>query len=70
MTDGDRDRVIAAEVIAKAWKDEAYRERLVAEPNAVLAAAGINPGGKDHASLVEEDVEISELCCESHHAAF
>ena len=46
MTDGDRDRVIAAEVIAKAWKDETYRDRLVAEPNAVLTEAGINlPAG-------------------------
>ena len=42
MRDGDRDRVIAAEVIAKAWKDETYRDRLVAEPSAVLTEAGIN----------------------------
>ncbi len=46
MTDGDRDRVITAEVIAKAWKDDAYRDRLIADPNAVLTEAGINvPAG-------------------------
>ena len=42
MTNGDRDRVIAAEVVAKAWRDEEYRDRLIAEPNAVLTEAGIN----------------------------
>ena len=42
MTDGDRDRVITAEVIAKAWKDDAYRNRLIADPNAVLTEAGIH----------------------------
>lgn len=40
MTDGDRDRVITAEVIAKAWKDDAYRARLIADPNKVLTEAG------------------------------
>ena len=46
MTDGDRDRVIAAEVVAKAWRDEEYRGRLIAEPVAVLAEAGISvPAG-------------------------
>ena len=46
MTDGDRDRVITAEVIAKAWKDGAYRDRLLADPNAVFTEAGVTiPAG-------------------------
>lgn len=40
MTDGDRDKVITAEVIAKAWKDDAYRARLIADPETVLSEAG------------------------------
>ena len=46
MTDGDRDKVITAEVIAKAWKDDAYRARLIADPESVLSEAGakVPPG--------------------------
>lgn len=46
MTDGDRDRVITAEVIAKAWKDDAFRARLIADPHKVLEEAGLKvPAG-------------------------
>jgi hypothetical protein len=40
--DGDRERVIKAEVIATAWKDVQYKERLKNQPRAVLTEAGID----------------------------
>ena len=37
-----------AKLIAKVWSDEAFKERLIADPKAVLAAEGISvPSGVD-----------------------
>ena len=37
-----------AKVIARVWSDEAFKERLIADPKAVLAAEGISvPSGVD-----------------------
>jgi hypothetical protein len=46
VREGDNDRIIAAEAIVKAWRDEAYRERLIGDPAGVLREAGLTlPAG-------------------------
>ena len=32
------------EIIARSWKDEEYKKKLISDPKATLAAAGINVG--------------------------
>ena len=45
-----------AKVIAKAWGDEAFRARLLADPTAALAAEGIAaPAGKTFAIVEDTD---------------
>lgn len=39
--EGERDKTLRAMVVARAWRDDDYRARLVAEPKAVLAAEGL-----------------------------
>ena len=46
---GDRERTLAALVVARAWRDPAYLQRLVAEPRAVFTEEGI---------AVPDDVDI------------
>jgi hypothetical protein len=40
MTESQRNRIIAAELIAKATRDEAFRKQFVADPKAAFIAAG------------------------------
>lgn len=42
MTDSDKNRVILAECIARAWEDDSYRKSLVATPNETLSQAGFD----------------------------
>ena len=42
------DRKKLGKVIAKAWMDKAYHDRLMKDPHAVLTEAGINVKGKVH----------------------
>jgi nitrile hydratase alpha subunit len=45
---GDRDRTIVAMVTARAWRDPAFRQRLVSDPKSVLAEEGLEvPAGTD-----------------------
>jgi hypothetical protein len=46
MSQSEQDRVVVAEAIFNAWKDETYRERLIDDPTAVLGGAGLTlPAG-------------------------
>lgn len=46
--EGERDKTILAMVVARAWRDNGYRARLLAEPKAVLASEGLEfPDGVD-----------------------
>jgi hypothetical protein len=54
--EGDRGRTLMALINARAWKDTAYRKRLVEEPRAVLAEEGITiPAGVE--VVILEDTE-------------
>jgi hypothetical protein len=41
MSDIEKERVIAAEVLVNAWRDVAYRSKLLADPAGILRAAGL-----------------------------
>lgn len=46
MTESENERAIAAEVIVNAWRDEAYRGKLMADPAGTLEQAGLTlPAG-------------------------
>ena len=46
MNERENERVVTADVIVGAWRDDAYRERLLADPAGVLAEAGLHlPAG-------------------------
>lgn len=47
-----------AKVIAKAWADEAYKQRLTDDPRAVLTEAGLNPPDGVEVKVVENTDSI------------
>ncbi len=54
----EQDKKIA-KLIAKVWSDESFKERLIADPKAVLAAAGISaPPGIDIKVVEQTDKQI------------
>lgn len=42
MTDSDKNRVVLAEAVARAWQDDDFRKQLVAKPNETLTEAGMD----------------------------
>lgn len=42
MTDSDKNRVVMAECIARAWQDDSFRQRLVSDPRGTLTEAGMD----------------------------
>jgi nitrile hydratase len=53
---GDRDRTILAMLIARAWRDPEYLQRLRTEPKAVLSEEGVElPDGVDVTVLEDTD---------------
>jgi hypothetical protein len=42
MTDSDRNRVIYATIVARAWEDDSFRERLFADPTLVCLEEGMD----------------------------
>jgi hypothetical protein len=56
MSEREHERVIVAGAIVNAWKDEAYREKLIGDPAAVLGDAGLTlPPGCRVTALVNSD---------------
>ena len=56
MSQSEQDRVVVAEAIFNAWKDEAYRERLIDDSTAVLGDAGLTlPAGCRVTVVVNSD---------------
>jgi hypothetical protein len=48
-----------AKVVAKAWSDESFKESLIADPKAVLAAEGISfPSGTDIKVVEQTDKQL------------
>jgi len=52
MSEGDRERAIFAEAVARAWKDSAFRAQLVSKPKDALASLGYK---------VPADIEIHTI---------
>ena len=46
---GERNKLIWGEIVARAWRDEAFKQQLLSNPKAVLTEAGMS---------VPEDVEL------------
>ena len=46
---GERNKIIWGEIVARAWRDEAYKQQLIANPKQVLSDAGM---------AVDEGVEV------------
>ena len=53
MSNGESQRAAVAEVVSKAWSDDAFRASLLSDPKAALAAAGLDVG--DVSVTVVED---------------
>jgi hypothetical protein len=53
----DKNRVIAAEVIARAWQDEDFKKRLLTDPKKVLEDAGVDdiPAGTEVRAVENTD---------------
>lgn len=50
-----------AEIVARAWSDPAFKERLLANPQAVLAQAGIRPPAGAQFRIVEDTDAVINL---------
>ena len=58
MTEGDRSRAIAAEVVARAWREPAYADQLKKNPKAVLVEAGIPIAESKEVVLLENTMTV------------
>ena len=61
MADPKSPKALLTGVIERAWRDPAYKSRLLAEPAAVLAAAGLPVPAGRRVKVVEETDTISYL---------
>lgn len=61
MTDNEREVAVVAQVVANAWRDEAYRAALLADPAAVLADAGLNLGDGVDVTVLADTDEVRHL---------
>ena len=52
---------LGAQVVARAWVDPAYRERLLADPTPAIAELGIGGRGGEHMVVVENTPEEHNL---------
>ena len=50
-----------AKVVAKAWSDAAYKERLLRDPRAVLAEAGLEVSSSLEIAVVEDSADKRHL---------
>ena len=61
MSESEKDRVIAAEVIVNAWKDEAYRRKLIDDPAGVLQGAGLTVPADCRITVLENTSTVSHI---------
>jgi hypothetical protein len=61
MSDIEQERAIIAEVIVTAWKDQAYREKLAADPAGVLMEAGLELPADCRVTVVENTGTVSHV---------
>ena len=61
MSEGDKERAIVAEAVATAWRDAAYRSKLVADPVGTLAAAGLKLPAGVSLAVVEDTPAVKHF---------
>ena len=61
MSESEKDRVIAAEVIVNAWKDEVYRRKLIDDPAGVLQGAGLTVPADCRITVLENTSTVSHI---------
>jgi Nitrile hydratase, alpha chain len=61
MIERDLENAAYAKVVARAWSDPAFKEKLLAEPAAVLAAAGVGVPADLTVKLVENTDNLVHL---------
>ena len=50
-----------ARVVARAWSDAAYKERLLRDPKAAIAELGVTPGGYETLEVVENTERVHHV---------
>ena len=61
MSTPDQQRAVAAEVIVRAWRDDAYRDALLADPAGTLQAAGVALPEHVSVTLLEDVPGVSHV---------
>ncbi|MFI0432792.1 MAG: NHLP leader peptide family RiPP precursor [Candidatus Nanopelagicales bacterium] len=61
MSSATQEQIAAAEVIVSAWRDEAYRSALLADPAGVLRSAGADVPDGVEVVVLEETQGISHV---------
>ena len=61
MSESEQERVIAAGVIVNAWKDEAYRTKLIDDPAGVLREAGLTVPADCQITVLENTSTVSHI---------
>ena len=58
MSESEKERVIAAEVLVNAWRDEAYRSRLLDDPVGILKEAGLSLPAECRVTVLENSPAV------------
>ena len=61
MSESEKERVIAAEVIVNAWKDEAYRQKVIDDPVGALKEAGLTLSADCQVTVLESTSTVSHI---------
>lgn len=61
MSEGDRERAIFAEAVARAWKDSAFRAQLISKPKEALSSLGYKVGDDVEIHVVEDTAKSRHL---------
>jgi hypothetical protein len=61
MSESENDRVIVAELIVNAWRDEAYREKLIGDPAGALKDAGLALPADCRVTVLEDTGAVSHI---------
>ncbi len=61
MSESEKERVIAAEVIVNAWKDEAYRQKLIDDPAGTVKEAGLALPADCQVTVLESTSTVSHI---------
>lgn len=60
MSNSESQRAAVAEVVSRAWSDDAFRASLLSDPKAALAAAGLDVGDAD-VTVIEDTATVRHV---------